>query len=59
LVGLSPHILRHTFATMAIRRGVDLKTLQVLLGHENIATTQRYLHPTVDDLGAAVDKLDD
>jgi site-specific recombinase XerD len=59
LSGLSPHILRHTFATMAIRRGVDLKTLQVLLGHENIATTQRYLHPTVDDLGAAVDKLDD
>lgn len=59
LVGLSPHILRHTFSTMAIRRGVDLKTLQVLLGHANIATTQRYLHPTVDDLSVAIDKLDE
>lgn len=57
LRGLSPHILRHSFATMALRRGVDVRTLQALLGHESIATTQRYLHPDSEMLVEAVDKL--
>lgn len=59
LKGLSPHILRHTFATMSVRRGVSLLHLKELLGHESITTTQRYTHPSVDDLAAAVRKLDD
>jgi hypothetical protein len=51
-------VLRHTYATTLLRKGVDLKTLQVLMGHNNIQTTQRYLHPSVDDLTVAIDKLD-
>lgn len=55
LKGLSPHVLRHTFATQVNRSGVDLKTLQALLGHSQITTTSRYLHPTAEDLMDAID----
>jgi site-specific recombinase XerD len=58
LAGLSPHVLRHTFATQVNRSGVDLKTLQALLGHSQITTTSRYLHPTPDDLMEAIDRFD-
>ena len=54
---LSPHVLRHTFATQAMRDGVNLRSLQALLGHENISTTSRYLHPDTEDLFAAVDQM--
>ena len=57
---VTPHTLRHCFATALLEQGVDLRTVQVLLGHASLRSTTLYLHVTtarVQRIASPLDRL--
>jgi site-specific recombinase XerD len=59
LQGVNVHALRHTFATRLMEQNVPIRTIQNLLGHSSIATTERYFHVLDDEKRKAIHRMSD
>ena len=55
---LTPHCIRHTYITLLSESGVDSLIIRKIVGHKNVATTQRYCHPSRAKLAKSLERVD-